>query len=149
MLAITIVIKNDKKVDYAKKKTLINITPVHNKDIHKALYFHRFKIFLILQHQTRILSLLLNFPLFFAKQMLSKNILSSCSKFPQQFICSSCASCFLSPLKSYLHQSLNSYNGQKLFKDRIHCSIHQIISLKFLAYNLDKRRLRQLLFWNP
>lgn len=65
MLAITIVIKNDKKVDYAKKKTLINITPVHNKDIHKALYFHRFKIFLILQHQTQILSLLLNFSLIF------------------------------------------------------------------------------------
>lgn len=43
MLAITIVIKNDKKVDYAKKKTLINITPAHNKDIHMALYFHRFK----------------------------------------------------------------------------------------------------------
>lgn len=67
---------------------------------------------------------------------------------PKQFICTSCTSCFLSLHSSYPYQNLNSHNDQNLFKDGIHCFIHQINSSKFLEYNLGKWPLRQFFFWN-
>lgn len=114
IMIINTIIKNS-QVDYIFKNT-INMTPALNKDIHNIFHFHTLKIFLIFQHQTWIISLLLNFPISPPKHCQSE-IWSPCFKFPQQFICTSCFPSLL-PV-CYLFQNLNSYNEQKFFKDRI------------------------------